>query len=178
MSESRFRGVLEGIGGCLLYIGILVVSGFLVLMFFRGAGWLASVILPVSGWITFAAFALVPICLILAIPRVTRGWGGLGLVLCSYAIGLCLWLWSLVVAYELAGMVWLILGLFMAGVGVVLVAAIAALLHGEWVLLIEIVVGVVIVYVLRIAGNYLVESAEPKDEYRPSPPSPPDFAEE
>jgi len=48
----------------------------------------------------------------------------------------------------------------MAGVGVVLVAAIASLLHGEWLILIQIIVGVVIVYVLRIAGHWLVEKSE------------------
>jgi hypothetical protein len=176
MSNGRARDILEGIGGCLLYIGGLVVVGFLILMFFRGAGWLASVILPISGWITLIALVFVPVFLLLAIPRVTRPWAGLGLVVCSYAIGLCLWLWCLVVAYEMAGMFWLIIGLFMAGVGVVFVAAIAALFHGEWFVLIQIVIGVVVVYALRIVGNIFVES-EPKDEYRRLPPEPPMFDE-
>src|ERR1051325_11436061 len=109
MSNGRFREAMEGISGCLLYIGFLLVAGFLVGLFFKGAGWLASVVLPLSGWITLIALALVPICLILSIPRATRGWGGLGLVICSYSIGLCLWLWCLVIAYELAGMLWLII---------------------------------------------------------------------
>jgi len=82
-----------------------------------------------------------------------------------------------VVAYQLAGMVWLIIGLCMAGVGVVLVAAIAALLHGEWSVLIQIIVGVVVVYLLRFFGNLLVEKAEPKNDYGPSPPEPPIFDE-
>ena len=175
MSEGRFRDTLEAIGGCLMYLAFLAVFGVLIMMFFWGAGWLASIILPVSGWITLIALALVPICLVLSIPRVTRGWGGLGLVLCSYAIGLCLWLWCLVVAYQLAGMFWLVVGLFMAGVGVVLVAAIAALLHAEWLILIQIVIGVVVVYVLRFVGNLMVEKSEPKDEYQPLPPDPPVF---
>ena len=169
MSNGRFRETIEGIGGCLLYIGFLLVAGFLVALFFKGAGWLASVVLPMSGWITLIAFALVPICLVLSIPRPTRGWGGLGLVICSYAIGLCLWLWCLVVAYQLAGMLWLIIGLFLAGVGVVLVATIASLIHGEWLVLAQIVIGVVIVYGLRILGSWLVEKSEPTDEYEPSP---------
>jgi hypothetical protein len=176
MANGRLRETLEGIGGCLLSLGVLVVVGFLILIFFRGAGWLASVILPVSGWITLIALALVPVFLVLAIPRATRSWGGLGLVLCSYAIGLCLWLWSLVVTYQLAGMFWLVVGLFLAGVGVVLVAAIASLLHGEWLILLQIIIGVVVVYVLRFVGNLLVES-EPKDEYQSPPPLPPDFSE-
>lgn len=175
MSNGRAREILEGAGGCLASIGFLLIVGVLITLFFKGAAWLASVLLPISGWITLIALAIVPICLLLAIPRSTRAWGGLGLVLSSYAVGFCLWLWCLVVAFQLAGVFWLIVGLFLAGVGVVLVAAVASLLHAEWFVLIQIVVGVVIVYILRIAGHWLVEKAEPTDEYRPTPPNPPDF---
>ncbi|MGZ5481418.1 MAG: hypothetical protein ACXWID_05490 [Pyrinomonadaceae bacterium] len=178
MSESRLRNTLEAIGGCLLYLAFLAVFGVLIVLFFWGSAYLASVILPVSGWITLIALGLVPILLILSIPRVTRGWGGLGLVLCSYAIGLCVWLWSLVIAYQLAGMLWLVVGLFLAGVGVVLVAAIAALLQAQWSILIQIVIGVIVVYVLRIVGHWIIEKSEPAYDYEPAPPPPPDFSDE
>jgi hypothetical protein len=178
MSNTRLRETLGTIGGCLFYIAFLVVSSFLIIMSFKGAAWLATIILPVSGWITLIALALVPICLVAAIPRVTRGWGGLGLVICSYAIGLCLWLWSLVIAYQMAGVFWLVVGLFMAGVGVVLVAFIAALLHGEWFVLFQILIGIVAVYILRFVGSLLIEKSEPKDDYQPPPPDPPVFTED
>jgi hypothetical protein len=75
-----------------------------------------------------------------------------------------------VIAYQLAGRFWLIVGLFLAGVGVVLVAAIASLIYGEWLVLIQIVIAVAIVYGLRILGSWLIEKSEPKDEYEPSRP--------
>lgn len=124
------------------------------------------------------ALLLIPVFLLLAIPRVTRGWAGLGITLSSYACGLSLWIWSFVIAYAMAGVFWIVVGLFFAGVGVVAVAAIASALHGEWFIFIQIVIGVVVIYGLRMLGAYLVEKAAPKEEEYSEPPPPPDFDEE
>ena len=151
----------------------LALPILLLVAIFKSIGWIAEVLLPISGWVTVIALLLVPIFLLAAIPRVIRGWAGLGIMLSSYAVGISLWLWSLVIAYAMAGVFWIIVGLFFAGIGVVAVAGVASALHGEWLIFIQIVVGVVIVYVLRVLGNYLIDKSEPKHEYQPSPPSPP-----
>lgn len=178
MSNEPVRETLKSIGGCLMGAAFFAIPILLLVAIFKSIGWIAEVLLPISGWVTLIALLLVPIFLFAAIPRVTRGWAGLGIMLSSYAVGISLWLWSLVIAYAMAGVFWIIVGLFFAGIGVVAVAGIAAALHGEWLIFIQIVVGVVIVYGLRVLGNYLIEKSEPKDEYQPSPPSPPDFAEQ
>jgi hypothetical protein len=178
MSNGSFREKLEGIGGCLLYLAFAAIPILLIVAFVKSIGWVVEVLLPISGWMSGIALLLVPIYLLLAIPRVTRGWAGLGIVLSSYGVGISLWLWSLVIAYAIAGVGWIIVGLLFAGVGVVAVAAIASALHGEWWVSIQIVIGVIVVYVLRFLGNLFIAKSEPEDEYLPSPPSPPDFAED
>jgi hypothetical protein len=178
MSNERVSKTLESIGGCLMGAAFLALPILLLVAIFKSIGWIAEVLLPISGWVTLIALLLVPIFLLAAIPRAIRGWAGLGILLSSYAVGISLWLWSLVIAYAMAGVFWIIVGLFFAGIGVVAVAGIASALHGEWLIFIQIVVGVVIVYGLRVLGNYLIEKSEPKAEYRPSPPSPPAFDEE
>lgn len=177
MSEGRFRETMGTIGGCMMGLAFMVIPILLLIAVFKSMGWIATVILPISAWVSLVAFVLVPVWLLLAIPRVTRAWSGLGLVLSSYGIGLSLWVWSLVIAYVMAGAFWMIVGLCFAGVGVVAVAAIASLLQGEWLVLLQIVIGVVVVYVLRLVGNVFIEKSEPKEEYRPMPPDPPDFYE-
>ena len=175
--KERLRDTLKTAGGCLLYLAISAIPVLIIIALFRGIGWIAEVALPIAGWVSGIALLLVPIYLLLAVPRVTRGWAGLGLIVSSYGVGLSLWLWSLVLAYAMAGVVWIIVGLLFYGVGVVAVAAIASIFHGQWLILIQIVVGVVIVYFLRFLGNLFIEKAEKKDEYRRLPPDPPDFYE-
>ena len=171
--SGRFRETLEGIGGCLLYIALSAIPILLLIALFKSMRWIADVVLPICGWVGGIGLVLVPVFLILAIPRLTRGWAGLGITLSSYAIGLSLWVWSLVIAYTLAGPIWMIIGLLFAGVGVIAIAAIAAALHGEWLIFIEIIVSIFVIWLLRFLGSYLVEKSEPKEQY--PPPLPPEF---
>ena len=178
MSDGRFRDTMEGIGGCLLYIAFSVIPIVILVALFKSVGWIVEVVLPISGWVSGIVLLLVPVCLLLAIPRIIRGWAGLGITLSSYAVGISLWIWAFVIAYAMAGIFWVVVGLFFAGVGVIAVAVIASALRGEWLVFIQLVVGVVVVYVLRILGAYLIEKSEPKDEYSSHPPlPPPDFVE-
>lgn len=178
MSEGSFRDTLEGIGGCLLYLVFSTIPIILLIAFFKSIGWVVEVVLPISGWIGVIGLALVPIFLLMAIPRASRAWGGLGLTISSYAVGFSIWLWSLVLAYAMAGVFWMIVGLCFAGVGVVFVAIIASGLRGEWLIFIQLVGGVVVVYLLRFFGAYLIDKAEAEPKYIEPPPMPPDFDEE
>jgi hypothetical protein len=171
---GRFRETLETVGGCLIYIAFSAIPILLLIALFKSMRWIAEVVLPICSWVGGIGLVLVPIFLIFAIPRMTRGWAGLGITLSSYAIGLSLWVWSLVIAYTLAGTTWMIIGLLFAGVGVIAIAAIAAALHAEWLVFIEIIVSIFVIWLLRFLGAYLVEKAEPKEEYLP--PLPPQFS--
>ena len=62
--------------------------------------------------------------------------------------------------YEAWGMVGVIIGLVIAGVGVVPVAMLAALLHGEWQALIVFVIFIVLTFGLRALGFWLAKKVD------------------
>jgi len=172
---AKIRDAAETFGGCLLYAAFLIIPIILILAFVKSMAWIMDVLFPKVVVASGIALLSVPVLLLFAIPRKTRPWAGLLMTIASYVIGLHLWLWSFIIAFTLAGLFWLIVGLFFAGVGVVAVAAIAAVLNAEWAVAGQIVLGVVIVYALRFFGMFLIEKSEPKDEYDSLPPLPPDF---
>jgi len=101
----------------------------------------------------------VPISLLLSIFKLTRGIGGAGLYISSYLVGINLWVWSLMVAYSLAGLIWLLIGVLAGGIGIVPIAIIASLLKAEWTMAGQIFILLVIVFALRWFGVYLAGKA-------------------
>jgi hypothetical protein len=104
----------------------------------------------------------VPICLILSVFRRWRSFASFGLLIISCLLGLSLWLWSLVLADALAGAFWTIIGLCLAGVGIVPVAFIAALLRTEWAQAIQIAVVAVVLYAIASMSYFIASGAEKK----------------
>jgi hypothetical protein len=102
----------------------------------------------------------VPICLIVSVFRRARSFAAFGLLLISCLLGLSLWLWTLVLADELAGAFWTIMGLCLAGVGIVPVAFIAALLRTEWAQAIQIAVAAVAFYAIASMSYFIASGAE------------------
>ena len=101
----------------------------------------------------------VPICLILSVFRPARSFAAFGLLLISCLLGLSLWLWSLVLADELAGVFWTIMGLCLGGIGIVPVAFIAALLRTEWAQAIQIAVVTVAFYAIASMSYFIASGA-------------------
>jgi len=62
------------------------------------------------------------------------------------------------VAYSLAGVFWIIVGLLFAGLGVIPIAMIAAALNAQWSIAGQMLLGVIVVLALRAIGTFLVES--------------------
>jgi len=137
-------------------IGMLM----LLVAFFKSTPWIAENVFP---WVSFSnaitVLVIVPICLILAIFKKTRGFGSVGLFLCSYVVGITLWIWSLILSYTMAGIVWMIMGLLFGGIGIVPIALIASLLRMEWLIAIEIIVLAIIAFALRSFGIFLTGKA-------------------
>lgn len=176
--QRRFREIVEPLLGCSGYLVFAAIPIVLLIAFVKSIAWIVEVLLPILGWIGAIGLLLVPVFLLLSIPRITRGWAGLGITFSSYAVGIGIWVWSFVMAYAMAGVFWIVVGLMFAGVGVVAVAAIASALRGEWFVFIQIVVGVIVVYALRMLGAYLIDKAAPKENEYLEPPDPPDFADD
>ena len=163
--SSSWKDTVTGIGGCLLYLAFAFGGLVLVVLLFRGIGWIAENVYPlVVLAAAIAVFAIVPISLLLSIFRKSRGIGSIGLFISSYIIGLSLWVWSLIVAYSLAGTFWMVVGLVFGGIGVVPIAFVAALLSREWLIAGQVLIAAIIVYAIRAFSMFLAERAEPEGQ--------------
>lgn len=156
--ESKWSETLVGFLGCLIYLVLGLAGIAVIVLLVRGVPWIAENVYPTATLIcTILLLLLVPLSIILSIFHKTRPWGGLGFTLSSYALGLTLWLWSLILAYFLAGTIWMVIGLLFAGVGVVFIAFVASLLNGEWAVAVQIGFMTILAYGLQGLGTYLVE---------------------
>jgi hypothetical protein len=116
---------------------------------------------------------VLPISLLLLIFRKSRAWGGLGIYLISWPLGLWLWLVSLLYALGVS-VFWAVAGVLMGGLGVIPVAAIMTLLRRDWGNFGAIVGNSVVVILLRWLGLWIVNKAAERDiaEKRGEPLSP------
>jgi hypothetical protein len=136
----------------LFALGILFIVGATV------ASLLVMKWVPVVFWssLLIVIFVLGPISLI----RPTRALAAIGVVIASYVFGVITWCAGLAITYAFWGVTGVIIGLLFAGVGIVPVAMLATLLHGQWVTLIELVILIVLTFGLRALGVWLALKAD------------------
>ena len=84
----------------------------------------------------------------------------IGFVTASFVFGAMMWCGGLGVTYEAWGMGGVIIGLVIAGVGIVPVGMLAVLLHGEWQALIVFVILIVLTFGLRGLGFWLAKKVD------------------
>lgn len=155
------KDALAGIGGFAVAVGLLVVSIVLGVAFIHGGVWVSAKLLPwlyLVSWLAFGAVVL--IVLPLAVPRATRGYSSVALMLASYAFGVTLWMKGMLLSYFLWGIGAVFIGLFLAGVGVVPVAMLATMFAGKWGQFVDLLIMVVITYACRAGAMALAESVE------------------
>ncbi|WP_147430974.1 hypothetical protein [Thiocapsa rosea] len=115
-----------------------------------------SFLLPVA-WVGIAIVVLV--LLPMALFRATRPAAGTGIFFSSYLFGLTTWFLGATVTFVTWGWVGLLIGLFIAGVGVVPIGILAAFISlKEPALGFSLIVMLVIVFATRMGGMALVES--------------------
>ena len=83
-----------------------------------------------------------------------------GFFVSSYLFGAALWLTGVAVVYDYWGFFGLILGLLMAGVGVVPLGMLAAALHGAWLEVVNFVVVVGLTFGTRFFALYLASKID------------------
>src|SRR5437870_4460788 len=127
---------LKGTGAVLLVIAFFLIAALISVLLIYGTLWVSATIYP---WLVaingFVLVALVLLLLPLAGFRKTRGFSGLGIVLGSYVFGLTLWVWALLLTFQIWGWFAVVIGLLIAGIGIVPIAMLATLFSGEWSLL-------------------------------------------
>ena len=143
--------------------GLLVMAAVfgLAMIFIVGATaaslWVMEWV-PLVLWSSLAVvfFILGPLSLI---PP-ARVIAATGFLIASFVFGAMMWCCGLGVTYEAWGMVGVIIGLVIAGVGIVPVGMLAVLLHGEWQALIVFVIFIVLTFGLRALSFWLAQKVD------------------
>jgi hypothetical protein len=116
-------------------------------------GWLNDV--GVAGLVIAAVWGLVALA-----ARKTRSAYGIFLWLLSYLLGITTWLLCVVVLHDIWGYTGVIIGVLLAGVGVVPLCLFALMSHGQWILLGSILFSLVLIVLCRYGGMSLFEREE------------------
>lgn len=149
-------------------IAVIGIAGILVFwlvasLFLKGSAWLGTVLYP---WLTqifgFVFWVFVLILLPLALFRKTRSFSGTSIYVTSFIFGTYLWITSFLITYDVWGLIAVIIGLLIVGIGIIPIAMLASLFHGEWSTLGQLILLLILTMGSRILGIRLVEKATPQ----------------
>ncbi len=160
----KVKDAAATIGGLFVSVAVLGVLALLGTVFIFGSAWVSARLLPwfsVLTWITFAlaVFVFLP----LAIPKATRSFSSVALLITSYVFGITLWMEGLLLTIFIWGFGAAFIGLFLLGVGVVPVAMLATLLNGVWGPLIELVLLTILTFACRAGALSLGNSLQSRE---------------
>lgn len=149
------------IGGFALMLAIAAVGIAIVTAFILGGVWVSKHLLPWLTVISFIVFAIVIFVLLpLAIPRATRGFSSVAILIASYVFGATLWMFGLLLTYFTWGIFAVIVGLVFLGIGVVPIAMFATLIKGMWGPFFTLVLLAIATYGCRVGAVSLAESVD------------------
>ena len=117
-------------------------------------------ILPFIGTFTAILFAVNLVSMLFAISRRTRGAVGHILLVSSYVYGIQTWVFGLATTLTIWGWPAVIIGIFMAGMGVVPIGMLASALNGYWSIFLSLIINALLVFGVRIIGALLVNTTE------------------
>jgi len=145
------------VGGLAILIGIALLNA----LFIHGGAWLGARIYPWLVAISVIALGgVIFVLLPLASFRKARGLSATGLMIASFVFGLTLWVWGLLLTYNLWGAIAVFIGLFLMGIGVVPIAMLATLFEGMWMTLGELILLTVLTFGTRATGAWVAVKAE------------------
>lgn len=144
----------------LIGISTIIVFWLITSLLLKGGAWLGEVIYPWLSLIFGIAFWVSMLILLpLAFFRKTRLFSGTSLYVISFIFGAHLWITSFLITYNTWGIIAVIIGILIMGIGVVPIAMLATLFHGEWSTLGQLVLVLILTMSSRIVGNRLAEKA-------------------
>ena len=89
--------------------------------------------------------------------RPARGVCGFFLYIASAAVAIDVWLWSALLVKVLWGTGAMILGILLGIIGVIPMALIATMIHGDWVPFGYLIINLVILYAMQFVGGLMME---------------------
>lgn len=155
-------------GWLVLGLVMMVVIMAIFAIFLNGTIYIGEKILPflqdVLGWASALFFLIL---LPLSFIRKTHKSAGTATFYFSYLSGFTLWFYAALATYYLWGFFGLIVGLFLAGIGVLPIAIIASLFGGEWTILWNLFYLAALTYGSRILSIYTLSKIEEPHEAVP-----------
>lgn len=103
------------------------------------------------------ATAILVVLLPLSAIKKARGFTSMTIFVISYIFGISAWMSGLLVTLSTWGVVAVIIGLCFAGVGVVPIGMLAALFHGQWEQLFDLIILIVLTFGCRFFSIWLDE---------------------
>jgi len=157
----NIKETFGAIGGFVLMLALAAVSIALLTAFVLGGVWVSKHLLPWLTVISLVVFAIVIFVLLpLAIPRATRGFSSISILIASYVFGATLWMFGLLFTYFTWGVTAVIIGLVFFGVGVVPIALLATLIKGMWGPFFTLILLAIATFGCRIGAISLAQSAD------------------
>lgn len=148
---------IKGFGAWMLSLGGLVLLMVLAMLFIHGGVWLGENIYP---WLLWASAITLLVCVFVLLPlsflKTGRAFAGNGLVIASLLFGFSLWVWGLILTYNLWGPWAVFIGLFFLGIGVVPIAFLAATFKGMWSTLGDLAILTFLTFGCRAFGLYVL----------------------
>ncbi len=154
--NEKIKTFFLSILGIAVVVALSVGSFALFLGGVAAGAWAFPVLSAVVGVIT--VFVL-PVLVLLSALKTTRRFAGQTLVFSSYFYGATLWIWSFFYTLHTWGWLAVIIGVFMAGVGIVPIAILAALFHGAWATIGQLLLGLLLTFGTRLYGIFMKAKA-------------------
>jgi hypothetical protein len=157
----NLKDTLAGIGGLLILGALLLLGVAVTAVFILGAAWATTKLLPWFTVLTLVSFGLVIfVVLPLAVPKTTRGFSSVALLVASYVFGATLWMEGLLFTLAIWGLGAVVIGILLVGVGVVPIAMLATLFNGMWGSLLELVPLTFMTFGSRIGAMWLAATVD------------------
>jgi hypothetical protein len=157
---------IKAAGGLLMILAGLALIGVIGAAFLFGMSWITVHVYPwmakAAGWVlAIDLFFLLP----LAIFRTTRPAAAAGLIISAWVYGITNWMLGFLTAFHFWGALGVFIGLCIAGIGVIPIAVLAALINGAWGVLGNLAIGIVLWIVALGLGSFLETRSGPKNVY-------------
>jgi hypothetical protein len=155
----NFGETLKNVGIALGGLLVMVALFCLAVIFIVGATAVSEWVAPWAPVVFWSSLLIVFFILGSLIPP-TRFIAAIGFVIASLVFGVMVWCCGLGVTYETWGIGGVIIGLVIAGIGIVPVGMLAVLLHSEWQALMVFVILIVLTFGLRALGFWLAKKVD------------------
>lgn len=158
---TSFRETAKNVGYVILGLAFLGLLLLLAMGFIYGAVWVSAKLYPIAAGLSVIGLVILVLTLLPStIFRGSRRFCGNGIVLVSYIWGISLWMYSILVLYQLLGPLGMFLGFAFLGFGSVPLACVALLFHGEWGTIGELILSVLLIFLIRILGYWVISKGE------------------